>query len=72
MNQSSEFEGSVIQQHAYLYSTGFSMSPHTGSVAQHNVQVGSVHMHFNAKGLQKNHTSLKISNFFATLHKKLK
>ena len=33
------------------------------------VQVSSVHMHFNVKGLQNNHASLKLhSNFFATLH----
>ena len=39
MNQSSELEGSVIQQHTYLHLAGFSMSPHTGLVAQQNVQV---------------------------------
>jgi hypothetical protein len=29
-----------------------------------------VHMHLNVKGFNNNHTSLKISNFFATLHQK--
>jgi hypothetical protein len=39
-------------------------------VLRGTVQVWSVHMHFDVRSFKNNHTSLKLSNFLATLHKR--